>query len=55
MIERIMKLTCETENCIAKGIGIDLVTDSTQYACGACSQFITNAVEVINGTPEETE
>jgi len=53
MTERIMKLTCETDGCVAKDIAIELITDAEQYMCGACGQFITNAVEVTNGTDEE--
>jgi hypothetical protein len=55
MIERLMKLICETETCGNKGHIIELVTDATQYLCGACNQFITNAEEVTDGTPEEAE
>ena len=51
---RNMKLTCETEGCVANGVAIELVTDADQYMCGACSQFITNAVEVTNGSAEKT-
>lgn len=53
MPERTMSLTCETDGCSAKGIAIKLVTDATQYMCGGCLQFITNAVEVTDaGTIE---
>lgn len=46
-----VKLICETAGCIAENIAIELVTDATQYACGACGQFITNAeVEQDAGT-----
>jgi predicted RNA-binding Zn-ribbon protein involved in translation (DUF1610 family) len=52
---RKVKLTCETETCASKGIGIELETDATQYICGACYQLITNAEEVTDGNTEETE
>lgn len=42
---RTMILTCETKGCMAENIAIPLETDATQYMCGACGQFITNAVE----------
>lgn len=54
MPERLMKLTCETDGCIAKDTPINLVTDALQYMCGACGQFITNAEEVTDGPTEET-
>jgi len=46
---RIVKLICETDTCQNKGIGIDLDTEALAYACGACGQEITNAVEVTDG------
>jgi hypothetical protein len=52
---RTITLTCETEGCPNRNLAIELETDATQYCCGACGQMITNAVEVTNGTPEETE
>lgn len=52
---RKVKLICETENCISKGNAVELETDATQYMCGACGQFITNAEEVTDGTNEEAE
>lgn len=45
-MERLMALTCETEGCENKGLAIELNTDAQEYLCGACMQFITNAVEV---------
>lgn len=48
-----IKLICETETCPVKGTSVELETDATQYMCGVCSQFITNAVEVTDGTDEE--
>jgi predicted RNA-binding Zn-ribbon protein involved in translation (DUF1610 family) len=48
-----MKLTCETKGCVVENVAIELITDATQYACGACGQFITNAEEVTDGTNEE--
>jgi hypothetical protein len=52
---RLVKLICETDKCENKNVGILLETDATQYLCGACNQFITNAEEVTDGTPEEAE
>lgn len=49
-----MKLTCETPGCVAENIAIELETDATQYMCGACGQFITNAEEVPNAGTTET-
>jgi hypothetical protein len=48
-------LTCETDGCQNKDVAIEVETDATQYMCGACLTLISNAVEVTNGTPEETE
>ena len=50
---RIVKLTCETLDCVNQNRAIELPTDATQYMCGACSQFITNVEEVTDGTDEE--
>jgi hypothetical protein len=55
MPERNMQLTCETKGCAAENVAIELVTDAQQYMCGLCQQFITNAVEVTNGTDEEAK
>jgi predicted RNA-binding Zn-ribbon protein involved in translation (DUF1610 family) len=55
MPERLVKLTCETEKCENKSKTIEMVTDATQYMCGGCGQFITNAEEVTDGNTEETE
>lgn len=55
MLERLMKLTCETKGCQAENITIELVTDATQYMCGACGQFITNAEEVTDAGTTPTE
>jgi predicted RNA-binding Zn-ribbon protein involved in translation (DUF1610 family) len=52
---RSVKLICETVNCENKNISIVLETDATQYMCGGCGQFITNAEEVTDGNTEETE
>jgi hypothetical protein len=54
-MERLIKLTCETDSCSSKGTPVEMITEATQYMCGACYQLITNAEEVTNGTPEETE
>lgn len=53
MNERNMKLICETDGCIAKDKPIELITPATQYMCGACGQFITNATELADGPTEE--
>lgn len=58
MDERFVTLTCETDNCENKNIPMNLYTNATQYMCGACGQYITNAIEVVeeetDGTTEET-
>jgi predicted RNA-binding Zn-ribbon protein involved in translation (DUF1610 family) len=54
-MERLIKLTCETDSCSSKGTPVEMVTEATQYMCGACGQFITNAEEVIDGNTEETK
>lgn len=58
MDERKITLTCETKDCENQNIPMVLFTNATQYMCGACGQYITNAVEVveevIDGTAEET-
>lgn len=45
METRIVTLTCETEGCENMAKPIDLLTDATQYMCGACFNLITNVVE----------
>lgn len=42
---RTMILTCETKGCENENLAIELETDASQYLCGACMQFITNASE----------
>jgi predicted RNA-binding Zn-ribbon protein involved in translation (DUF1610 family) len=54
-MERNVKLTCETAGCVAENVPIEMITDATQYLCGACGQFITNAEEVTDGTDEEAK
>ena len=44
---RPVKLTCHTSGCVNAETTLTLVTDAVQYLCGACNQFIEDAVEVI--------
>lgn len=52
---RIVKLTCETEGCQNSGVPIEVETDATEYLCGACMVYISNAEEVTNGSTEAGE
>lgn len=42
---REVTLTCKTDGCQNKDLAIVLVTDATQYLCGACGEFITDVKE----------
>ena len=52
---RTVILTCETQNCENQNLAIELVTDATEYMCGACMTHITKIVEKTDGPAEETE
>ena len=52
---RTVTLICETDGCQNKDMAIEVETDATQYMCGACMTFITNAVEKTNGSTETAE
>ena len=52
MPERIVILTCETDECQNKGIPIELLTHATDYLCGGCLTPITNVVEKTDGSAE---
>lgn len=49
----VMLLTCETDKCQNKLVPIELETDATQYMCGACMNYITNAVEKPNARTDK--
>jgi hypothetical protein len=36
-------LTCETEGCFNKDLGIELETSAEYFICGVCSNQITNS------------
>ena len=46
-------LTCNTENCINKGIDLELATDAEDFICGPCMQPIASVVEIAFTEPEE--
>ena len=58
MEEREVTLICETKGCENENTPMVLFTNATQYMCGACQEYITNAVEVVeevtDGPAEET-
>jgi predicted RNA-binding Zn-ribbon protein involved in translation (DUF1610 family) len=44
-------LTCNTDNCVNKGIAIELATDADQFMCGPCGQTIESVVEKTQDKP----
>jgi len=51
MLERIVILTCSTDNCQNKDIPIELFTHATEYLCGGCMNLITNAMDKPDDRP----
>jgi len=48
------KVICGTDACQNKDVVIEVVTDATQFMCGACGEFITNIAKVSDGPAEKT-